>query len=70
MFVQKSCPDMIFLTLSILLLLQIVGGNFDLELCYDIRDPFDVLAILDLFDRISTKAKVSAGKLERFTGSI
>eukprot|EP00794_Sanderia_malayensis_P007274 gene7274-8085_t len=36
---------------------SVVGGSFDLETCYDIRDPFDVLVILDLFDRVSRKVK-------------
>eukprot|EP00795_Rhopilema_esculentum_P000600 gene600-10293_t len=36
---------------------SIVGGNFDLELNYDIRDPFDVLTVFELFERVSTKSK-------------
>ena len=36
-----------------------VGGNFDLELNYDIRDPFDILTMFELFERVATKTKVS-----------
>ena len=36
-----------------------VGGSFDLELNYDIQDPFDILAMFELFERVSTKTKVS-----------
>ena len=36
-----------------------VGGSFDLELNYDIRDPFDILTMFELFERVSTETKVS-----------
>ena len=37
-----------------------VGGSFDLELNYDVQDSFDILTMFELFERVSSKTKVSA----------
>lgn len=36
-----------------------VGGSFDLELNYDIRDSFEILTMFELFERVANKTKVS-----------